>query len=305
MKGLRELGLSDRDLVCRFLGMAQHSLSAYSFPGIYIWKALYSVQWRIIDGCLCVFFRDPGACFLYLPPLGEKAMSGEALRGAFEIMDRVNANPAVSRIENVEEPDARRLDGLGFPARQSGEEYLYERAKLASLAGNSFKSKRASVNYCAKHYRCVYTRYEPVYEQQCRTVFDLWKHDRVGRNAEKVYAGMIDDTERCLEIVWKQWRELCMAGRVVAVDGRVCAFTFGYELEPGTFCVAYEIARPGYRGMSQYIFWMLCREFEGYSYINAMDDSGLANLKAVKKSYRPSARVLSYTVTRTNGGFPG
>ena len=64
----RRISLADQKLFQEFLGLKHHELSVYTFANIYIWRGLFDISWEVIDGNLCVFFRDKFNCFLYLPP---------------------------------------------------------------------------------------------------------------------------------------------------------------------------------------------------------------------------------------------
>jgi len=87
---------------------------------------------------------------------------------------------------------------------------------------------------------------------------------------------------------------------VVKVADRVTAFTLGFPINPGTFCVLYEITDLSIKGLAQFIFRQFARDLKGYRYINIMDDSGLGNLKKVKLSYHPVRAVAAYIVQREN-----
>jgi len=294
---LKELSLKDKPLFKRFLGLDSHRLAVFAFENIYIWKALFKVSWAVIDNNLCVFFRDKSGCFLYLPPLGRK-ISPNAVKESFRLMDGLNSNKGVSRIENVEEPELGFYRRLGLSIVYKSCDYLCMRKELASLEGNRFKSKRASFNYFTKHYSFEYLPFVPSYRRECLGLYALWSRQRKRLNQDKVYQGMIADSARCLEILLKDYRGLDLFGRVVRVEGEIKAFTFGFALNPGIFCVLYEITDLSVRGLAQFIFRRFASELEAYRYLNIMDDSGLENLKEVKLSYRPVQAPRAYIIQR-------
>ena len=86
---LNKISLKDQKLFNQYLGFAPHELAAFSFTNIYIWRPLYTIEWVVLEKSLCVFFRDPMGCFMYLPPLAKKFPPG-VIQQAFEIMDKVN-----------------------------------------------------------------------------------------------------------------------------------------------------------------------------------------------------------------------
>lgn len=276
----------------------RHELSVYTFENIYIWKGLFDIYWRVIDNSLCVFFQDAIGTFLYLPPLGKKA-SRAAVEEAFRIIDGFNKNKDVSRIENLEEQDLKVYQELGFKPSQKGVDYLEyvcSRQELADLKGDKFKSKRACYNYFTKHYEFKYLPFSKKDGPGCLKLYALWARQRKAKNRDKIYQGMILDSLTCLKTVLKDYARLNITGRVVKINRRICAFTFGFPVNQDTFCVLYEITDLSVKGLAQFIFREFCREMKDYKYINIMDDSGLENLKSVKLSYHPLKLIPAYII---------
>ncbi|MFA5115072.1 MAG: phosphatidylglycerol lysyltransferase domain-containing protein [Candidatus Omnitrophota bacterium] len=294
---LKELSLKEKPLFKRFLGLASHRLAVFAFENIYIWKALFKVSWAVVDNNLCVFFKDRSGCFLYLPPLGRK-VSPAAIEESFRLMDSLNSNKEVSRIENVEEPELGFYRRLGLSIVYKSCDYLCRTRELASLEGNRFKSKRAGFNYFIKHYSFEYLPFTPSSRRECLDLYAIWSRQRKRLNQDKVYQGMIADSGRCLEFLLKDYRGLDLFGRLVRIEGKVKAFTFGFVLNPGIFCVLYEITDLNIRGLAQFIFRRFSSELKYYRYLNIMDDSGLENLKEVKLSYRPVDTPKAYIIQR-------
>jgi len=296
---LKELILKDKSLFQGFLNSSRHQLAVYAFENIYIWKALFKIHWALIDQNLCVFLRDKTGCFLYLPPLG-KGRSLRAIGASFRIMDSFNANKSISRIENIEEGDLRFYRKLGFKLIDKSCDYLCSRTDLVELRGNKFKSKRASYNYFIKHYPFEYLDFTPKYRRDCLDLYDFWARQKQETSQDKLYQGMIQDSRDCLELLLKDYCSLGLSGKVVKVAERVTALTLGFPINPGTFCVLYEITDLSIKGLAQFIFRQFARDLKGYRYINIMDDSGLGNLKKVKLSYHPVKAVMAYIAQREN-----
>lgn len=296
---LKRLSLKDRALFVRYLRLKRHELSAYSFINIYIWKCLFNISWAVIDKCLCVFFRDKMGCFLYLPPQGKEVCPG-TIEKVFIVLDKFNKNKELSRIENIEDSEKEFYRGLGYSCKDKYPEYLCRRQDLAELKGNAFKSKRSSVNYFSRHYQYEYLEFVPAHAKECLSLYDAWSAARAKGTSDVVYKGMLSDGRACLKLLLDNSGALNVTGRVIKIDNKVKAFTFGFELNNDTFVVLYEITDLSVAGLAQFIF----REFSGeqnkYKYINIMDDSGLANLEKVKLSYRPARLIPAYIATRKN-----
>ena len=87
------------------------------------------------------------------------------------------------------------------------------------------------------------------------------------------------------------------SARVVRIDGEIRGYTFGYPLNADTFCILFEVTDLSIKGLAQFIYREFCKKLMGtYRWINAMDDSGLENLKRVKQAYHPIQLIPSYNV---------
>lgn len=294
---LNKLSIKDKAKFVKYLGLSEPELSAYAFENIYIWKGLFDIFWAEIENSLCIFFKDKIGCFLYLPPLGGK-LSIKSIEEAFRIMDKFNRNSCISRIENVKAKDLAfyRKAGYGYTNKYS--DYLCKRIDLVELKGNKFKSQRARFNYFIKHYKFKYLPFSLRYRRDCLKLYAKWMAGRKKRNQDPIYQSMLIDSRACLKLLLEDYLRLDFLGRVVKIDARLCAFTFGFKLNADTFCILYEIADLSFKGLSQFIFREFCSELKDYRDINIMDDSGLENLKRVKLSYHPIKLIPSYIVTR-------
>ncbi|MDP2941198.1 MAG: phosphatidylglycerol lysyltransferase domain-containing protein, partial [Candidatus Omnitrophota bacterium] len=132
----------------------------------------------------------------------------------------------------------------------------------------------------------------------CLRLYNRWQGERKKQNPDPLYQWMLQDSKKSLLAALKNYPSLGLEGRVVEIGGRLQAFTLGFPLNADTFCVLYEITNLKYRGLAQFIFMRFCRDLGQYKFINAMDDSGLENLKRVKLSYRPVKIVSAYICRR-------
>jgi uncharacterized protein len=293
----KDLALADKKIIESCLRRMPRHLSAYSFAQLMMWEKLYRVAWARLGDAVCVFFHDAFGAFMNCEPLGA-SITPEAVHEAFAYMDACNKNKAYSRIENVESEHVAFYRSLGYREVAKGGDYVYERAQLAHLRGDRYKSKRAGCNYFSKTHDASYLPYTSACRQECFDLYDSWAAARAETTGDRVYTGMLGDNRTCLEAVLRKPAALNLAGRIIVVDKRVRAFTFGYELNENTFCILFEIADLSFKGISQYIFRQVCIEMTRYRYINVMDDSGLERLQNVKRSYRPAQVVPAYIIQR-------
>lgn len=294
---LNRLSIKDKAIFCKYLGKNANELAAYAFENIYIWKELFRIEWVIIEDSLCVFFEDKIGCFLYLAPLGKNKRPG-VLEKVFKFMDDLNKNNEISRIENVQRKDLPFYQDLGYECKEKFGDYLCKRADLVRLQGNKFKHKRAAFNYFIKHYKFEYLPFALRYKDDCLKLYNCWMTQRRAQNQDPIYQDMLQDSQHCLKIMLDNYSDLDLLGRLVKIDEKTRAFTFGFKLSPDTFCILYEITDLSIKGLAQFIFRQFCSELKGYKYINIIDDSGLENLKRVKRSYQPIRLIPSYIVTR-------
>ncbi|MDD2689278.1 MAG: phosphatidylglycerol lysyltransferase domain-containing protein [Candidatus Omnitrophica bacterium] len=294
---LKKISLKDREIFNDYLALAKPQLSVYAFENIYIWRTLFNIQWAVIKDNLCVFFQDKIGCFLYIPPQGE-TQKPEVIEEVFMIMDKFNSNKNISRIENIEEKDLSIYRDLGYECKEKFSEYLCSKSELVKLTGDRFKSKRSAFNYFVRNYEYEYMPFTLKYRDSCLKLYSQWMNFNKTKNEDSLYQGLLSDSRICLEALLDDYEGLGIIGRVVKMQQEIKAFTFGFKISEDIFCILYEITDLSVKGLAQFIFRVFCKELAGYKYINIMDDSGLANLKRVKLSYRPIKLIPSYIVTR-------
>ncbi|MGH7273006.1 MAG: DUF2156 domain-containing protein, partial [Nitrospiria bacterium] len=283
---LSPLSLNHKPLLNQYLSPVPSWLSAYSIPALFIWQDFFSYYWTLVDDHLCLFAQYNGNCYMPLPPLGN-GFSEHAVRESFFLMDHLNSNPAISRIENVEENSAALFRGMGLEVRLNTHEYLYRREALARLKGDPYKSKRSAINYFLRHYQASFEPYRSADLSECVELFNDWSSMRQTKFKDSYYRALMEDAALAHRRAMENYQDLGLVGRVVKINGQVKGYTFGYKLRSQVFCVLLEVTDLQVKGLAQFLFWRFCGELEGYTYINALDDSGLENLRKVKESYHP------------------
>jgi hypothetical protein len=294
---LNKLSLSDQKLFNRYFDLFPQELAAFSFANIYIWRTLYDIEWVVIKKSLCVFFRDPAGCFMYLPALAAR-VSPEVIAQSFAIMDKLNKNKDISRIENIPYEELDFYRSLGYRVYEKYPDYLCLRSDLAQFKGNKFKSQRAAYNYFIKHYDYTAGCLRLVDRADCLNLFGFWIKERKAQCNDPVYCGMLEDSRKVIQTALNNYKQLNLEGIVVMLNKEIKAFSFGYRLNCNTFCILYEITDLGIKGLAQFIFRRFSQELKGYKYINIMDDSGLENLRKTKLAYKPARLISAYIINR-------
>jgi hypothetical protein len=297
---LKDFTLGDKEIINYYLRSQRHELAVFAFENIYLWKRLYDIFWAVIEGELCVFFKDQLGSFLYLPPLNRRK-NYKVLEKILHLLDALNPHAGIWRIETIEEKDISLYREFGLEVKYKSCDYLCQREELAELKGNKFKSQRSSCNHFTKNFEFTQAGFSLEDKEDCLWLYDIWKMERQAKVDDPLYTGMLEDSGRCLAVLLEDYPRLDCTGRVVRVGGTIRAFTFGYKLNEDTFCILYEVADLSCKGIAQFIFREFCRQQEGYQYVNLMDDSGLENLKQVKLSYHPVRLVPAYIASRKSG----
>ncbi len=318
---LHPLTHADHDRLRQALVRVDTPLAHYALPPHLIWKELFRYSWTEIAGCACLFAEYADGMYMPLPPLPVDVRR-EALdvrRGAggpeprtsnlepakaafdavFALMRARNHGSAVSRIENVPEEWAARLEAMGYRAKPKDPDYLYRTADLVALAGDPYKSQRAACNRFEREHRHSFEPYRDEDCEACLALFRDWSAQKQAAGLDDAGRHMLGDSEAAHREALTAHRELELTGRVVRVDGRIRAYTFGYRRSPSVFCVLLEVADRTIPGLAPFIFREFCREAAagGAEFVNTMDDAGLPSLAHAKRTYHPIRLVPSYIVT--------
>lgn len=276
----------------------RHHLSSCHFSSIFLWKDFFTFDFKIIDGYLCVFADHTFGNFLYLPPLGP-ALNTSIMEKCFGHMNAVNTRPTFSRIENVPEEDLKMFDSKRYKITEKSREYCYLKDDIVGLKGNAYKSKRSSYNHFANNYVHEFAAFDTKWTDDCLRLYDAWAHNRKERSTDEIYRTMLDENRGVHRLIFEYSDELALEGRVVLIEGKPHAYTFGYSLNEDTFCVLVEITNLDIKGLSVYLFNRLCadQKLRQYTSINVMDDFAMHNIARTKQSFHPKVLYPSYVIT--------
>src|SRR5438445_673778 len=152
-------------------------------------------------------------------------------------------------------------------------------------------------NPLAARSKPLYRPFRPDDSGACLDLFQQWRQGAKYNGVSDLAAHLAADAEHAHRHGITRAADLGLIGRVVEVEGRIAAYTFGYPLNATTFCILFEIADRNIKGLGAYIFREFCRELESYELIDTMDDSGLEGLRRAKLAYHPIRLVESYIVS--------
>jgi len=284
----------------RFLDDAVEAPLSVRHPAaLLMWRPLMSLFWTELEGGTALLARQAGIYFAPVPPRPRRGHDlASAFRQLLTLLNRLNANPIVSRIEWIGKSQQQSLTGSGLVCRPEGEEYLYDRRALAELRGDRYKSQRWNCNQAARRFRPSYEPYRPDDLTACLRLYATWRRLKERR-------GPVDDYGAALmaDSFYAHWQALAhvegwgLAARVVRVDGQIRAYTIGAPLDGRTMIILHEIADPTCPGLGPWLFRAWCREWDRYELVNVMGDSDLRSLRREKSHYRPMQKVAGFHVS--------
>lgn len=298
---LQPLTLNDKHIFDAHAHRMCTRLSHYAFAPLYVWKEHFQFYWALIAERLCLFAKQDEDYFMPILPMPcdpEDHNYRNVIRTAYQFMLESNRNPHIARIENVPQELRAFFQKDGFRAILKETEYLYETTVLSELRGNRFKSKRNAYNAFIEWYPSAeFRRYHTDDRDGCFALYDAWYAVRAATCDETIYRAMLEDSRSAHRIAIADAEALGLFGRIVCINEEIKGYTFGYPLNSGTFCVLFEITDLRIKGLAQFIYREFCKELvDTHRWINATSDSGLENLKRVKRSYHPIQLIPSYNV---------
>ncbi|MDD2866281.1 MAG: phosphatidylglycerol lysyltransferase domain-containing protein [Candidatus Omnitrophica bacterium] len=291
---LRLFRLSDRGTFERYLSKTRRPLAAYAFANIAVWRRLFTVRWALVHEALCCFFENGAGCFMYLPPLGDPGE--EVLKECFRFMEEKNHNRDISRIENVAPEDLARFGRGPFRHYKKCDEYIVRRKDMVALAGNRYRHQRNLCNYFEKHYQARMRAYRPGDRRAVLDLYDRWAAAKKQKGSDAIYRAMLDDSRQALVVMLGALSSLKVKAVVVECGGRPEAFSSGFLLSGGKFCINFEFADLAFKGIAAYTFREFSRLCGPCEEINIMDAVGLDNIRRTKEMYHPAQTVSNYTV---------
>ncbi|MDR1018614.1 MAG: phosphatidylglycerol lysyltransferase domain-containing protein [Lachnospiraceae bacterium] len=256
-----------------------------TFTNIYLWSRFYPVTWAKINGAIVFKSQDENhTSFAF--PVGDNQAKRDALQWIEEYYKERNLPFELYHITNgmfnwleEEYPDKYQIEYDRDLA-----DYVYDREKLATLAGKKLHSKRNHINNFIRTYDNW--TYEKLSLENRDACFDMaleWRRE----NDVEVDPEKVAETAVTLNSL-RLFEELGLIGGVLKIDGEVVAFTVGEPLSSDTFVVHIEKARADIQGAYPMINQQfVSNEMEGYTYVNREEDTGAEGLRKAKLSYKP------------------
>lgn len=286
--------LEDQEIISAYFAKAPSRSCERTFANVYLWSRHYHVKYAIVEDALV--FMDDEFDLAYAYPAGEP----EAVKRALDRLMAYSAQKGVPfKLYNVTEENFAQLDAF-YPGRfevaydRDEADYVYEREKLATLAGKKLHGKRNHINKFKTLYEdWAYEKLSDDNVEECFQMALQW------RNENGCEEDLEKNAEMCVTLnSLRLHKELRMTGGIIRVNGEIVAFCIGEPVCEDTFVVHVEKAFPGVEGaypmINQQFVQHECME---YLYINREEDTGAEGLRKAKLSYRPVFLVEKGVVT--------
>lgn len=286
--------LEDKEIISSYFIRFPSRSCERTFANVYLWSRHYHVRYAIIEDALV--FMDDEFELAYAYPAG----TPDAIRRALErLMDYSRERGKPFKLYNVTEENFAQLESF-YPGRfvveydRDGADYVYEREKLATLAGKKLHGKRNHIN----KFKTLYEdwNYESLSDENVEECFQMalkWRNQNGCEEDEEKNA------EMCVTLnSLRLYKELGMVGGMIRVNGEIVAFCIGEPNCEDTFVVHVEKAFADVEGAYPMINQQFVQhECMDYMYVNREEDTGAEGLRKAKLSYRPAFLVEKGIVT--------
>lgn len=286
--------LEDKEIITSYFAKAPSRSCERTFANVYLWSRHYHVKYAVVEDSLVFMDDEFGLAYAY--PAGDAEAVKRTLDRLIEY-SREKGHPF--RLYNVTEENFEQLESF-YPGRFQVEydrdeaDYVYEREKLATLAGKKLHGKRNHIN----KFKALYEDWE--YERLCdENVEACFQMALKWRNQNGCDEDEEKNAEMCVTLnSLRLYKELGLTGGIIRVHGEVVAFCVGEAVCEDTFVVHVEKAFPDVEGaypmINQQFVQHECME---YNYVNREEDTGAEGLRKAKLSYRPVFLVEKGVVT--------
>lgn len=267
-----KLRIEHKGLLVPRLKAVKTSLSEYTFPNLYLFRANHDYEVMIDKE---VFIR--GRSYddrTYIMPTSDVRRIGTAY-----LKDLMRA---VEFLFPIPEEWLPAFDPAEFDVTfaEGDADYVYTVEKMSTYRGRHLHKKRNLL----KQFLELYTHNaQPLTNDrldEARFILDDWL---------KTSEMNVDETDYrpCLEAL-DRYEELVLCGGIYYANDEPAGFVLGEELNPETFVLHFAKARTKFKGVYQYLFNNFAKILPpSYKYLNLEQDLDKENLRVFKSSYVP------------------
>lgn len=272
--------LSDREWAAECFRKSGTTDCAFCFGNLMMWAEIYKVKIARVGSFFVSRSYLDGDSAVFCFPKGD----GD-VEEIISLLENEYGNVSFFGLDENDKSlleQIRRDKYLITPDRDSSD-YIYNVSDLSELPGKKYHQKRNHIAFFEKTYNWTYEKIDESNVWECLEMNDIWNE----KNSDKILTGT-DKEEIAIKRAFENYEQLGFVGGLLRVDSKVCAYTFGEEINDKTFCTHVEKAFYDMRGAYPMINREFARrELSSYEFVNREEDMGLEGLRKAKLSYHP------------------
>lgn len=267
-----KLRIDHKDLLVPRLKAVKTSLSEYTFPNLYLFRANHDYE-VMIDKEIFIRGRSYDGRTYIMPTSDVRRLDTAYLR---ELMRDVEF------LFPIPEDWLTAFDPTKFDVTfaEGDADYVYTVEKMSTYKGRHLHKKRNLLKQFLELYAHDARPLTNNRLDEARFILDDWL---------RTSAMKVDETDYrpCLEAL-DRYEELVLCGGIYYAGGEPAGFVLGEELNPETFVLHFAKARTKFKGIYQYLFNNFAKILPpSYKYLNLEQDLDKENLRIFKSSYVP------------------
>lgn len=267
-----KLRIDHKDLLVQRLKAVKTSLSEYTFPNLYLFRANHGYE-VMIDKEIFIRGRSYDGRTYIMPTSDVRRIDTAYLR---ELMRDVEF------LFPIPEDWLTAFDPTEFDVTfaEGDADYVYTVEKMSTYKGRHLHKKRNLLKQFLELYAHDARPLTNNRLDEARFILDDWLRTSE-MNVEET------DYRPCLEAL-DRYDELVLCGGIYYAQGEPAGFVLGEELNPETFVLHFAKARTKFKGIYQYLFNNFAKILPpSYTYLNLEQDLDKENLRIFKSSYVP------------------
>ena len=268
----------------------------YLFTVSYVWQDKFHSCIGFMEDCLIVKYEVDNQIWFSYPISPEPEKQIKCIKSLMALCENEGV---MCQILWIEEQYARELatnfkNEFELAEYRNIFDYVYERERLASLAGKKLAAKRNHIRRFEEQGSWIYEEIGEDNRKECWELELNWI--ALQQNPEAVE---LLEEKTALKYALDSFDELGLNGGLIRRDGKVLAFSIGERQNKDTFVIHFEKAYGNIQGAYQIINQQMALHNPEYLYINRQEDVGDLGLRKSKLSYYPDKMIKKYMAVKS------
>ncbi len=277
-----KLSITHKDLLVPRLKAVKTTLSEYTFPNLYLFRANHDYE-VIIDREIFIKGRSYDGRTYLMPVADVRQMDIAYVKDLMRDVEFLFPIP--------EEWLAKfSADEFGVTFAEGDADYVYTVEKMSTYRGRHLHKKRNLLKQFLESYAHDARPLTNDRLDEARFILHDWLATSAMKEEETDYGPCREALDR--------YEELVLCGGIYYADNEPAGFVLGEELNPETFVLHFAKARTKFKGVYQYLFNNFAKILPpSYKYLNLEQDMDKENLRVFKSSYAPEVRLKKARVS--------